>query len=217
MSHQIKSWCRPVVAAPTSSPAPASTWCRSPMRNRDRRHLRPRVFFYGMTDGRCFSSTLPNTPDAGPFTKAESKPDDLLRTVFFQDQLYLMGRQTVEIYGKRRSTPASTNSRSPRSRRAAWPDQQQGRHRIRGGRRPRPVLGGEQLSGGAAQRLSAGAHLDAGRRARHRGNHRQEQDRMHVIPRRHAHLSQGQVAGVVLGVRIPRPRRSGTSARAICR
>ena len=30
-------------------------------------------FYYGMPDGRCFSSTLPNTADAGPFTKAESK------------------------------------------------------------------------------------------------------------------------------------------------
>lgn len=64
-------------------------------------------FFYALPDGRCFSSSLPNTADAGPFTKAESKPDNLLRCVFFQDQLYLMGSSTIEIYGKPFNTGAN--------------------------------------------------------------------------------------------------------------
>jgi hypothetical protein len=57
-------------------------------------------FYYALANGQCFSSTLPNTADSGPFVTAESKADQLRRCVWFQDQLYLMGTQTIEIYGK---------------------------------------------------------------------------------------------------------------------
>ena len=63
-------------------------------------------FYYALPDGRCFSSSLPNTADASMFTKAESKPDQLLRCIFFQDQLYLMGTSTIQIYGKPFNTGA---------------------------------------------------------------------------------------------------------------
>jgi hypothetical protein len=63
-------------------------------------------FFYLLPNGRVYASSLPNTPDAVPFADANSKPDGALRLIYFGDQLYIMGRESIEIWGKPINTGA---------------------------------------------------------------------------------------------------------------
>jgi len=63
-------------------------------------------FFYLLPNGRVYCSSLPNTPDAVAFATAESKPDGALRLIYFGDQLYIMGKESIEVWGKPINTAA---------------------------------------------------------------------------------------------------------------
>ena len=57
-------------------------------------------FFFATTTGRCIASALNDTAiNALDFTTAASKPDSLLRCIFFQNQLYLCGPDSIEVWG----------------------------------------------------------------------------------------------------------------------
>jgi hypothetical protein len=57
-------------------------------------------FFFITADGRCFNSGINDAVFAGTFTTAEGKPDGLLRCLGFQDNLYLLGQDSIEVWGK---------------------------------------------------------------------------------------------------------------------
>ena len=58
-------------------------------------------FFFVTSSGRCYSSGINTTTiDAAHFVSAESKPDGLLRCLYFNDQLYLLGPDSIEVWGK---------------------------------------------------------------------------------------------------------------------
>jgi hypothetical protein len=56
-------------------------------------------FFFTYGDGTCYASDLNDTAiDPLNFTVAESKPDGLLRGVFFRQELLLMGSASIEVW-----------------------------------------------------------------------------------------------------------------------
>lgn len=56
-------------------------------------------FFFTYGDGTCIASDLNSTAiNAVNFTTAESKPDTLLRGVFFRQELFLMGTGSIEVW-----------------------------------------------------------------------------------------------------------------------
>jgi hypothetical protein len=58
-------------------------------------------FFFAVVDGRCFASGLNTTTiNAIDFTTAQAKSDRLYRCVFFQQQLYLIGPDSIEVWGQ---------------------------------------------------------------------------------------------------------------------
>jgi len=58
-------------------------------------------FFFVTGAARCYASGI-NTTSIDPtmFVTAEGKPDTLYRCVFFNDQLYLLGPDSIEVWGK---------------------------------------------------------------------------------------------------------------------
>jgi len=58
-------------------------------------------FFFVTGAGRCYSSGINvTTIDPAHFVTAEAKPDGLLRCLYFNDQLYLLGPDSIEVWGK---------------------------------------------------------------------------------------------------------------------
>jgi hypothetical protein len=58
-------------------------------------------FFFVTSAGRCYSSGINSTSiDPSHFITAEAKPDGLLRCLYFNDQLYLLGPDSIEVWGK---------------------------------------------------------------------------------------------------------------------
>jgi len=58
-------------------------------------------FFFVTSAGRCYSSGINTTTiDPAHFITAEAKPDGLLRCLYFNDQLYLLGPDSIEVWGK---------------------------------------------------------------------------------------------------------------------
>lgn len=58
-------------------------------------------FFYGISDGRVFASGLNSTSvNAVDFTTANTKPDGLYRVVWFGQQLYICGPDSIEVWGQ---------------------------------------------------------------------------------------------------------------------
>lgn len=56
-------------------------------------------FFFGIGDGRCFSSDLNDiTVNSLNFAKAESKPDGINRVIGYNGQLFMFGPNTTEIW-----------------------------------------------------------------------------------------------------------------------
>lgn len=56
--------------------------------------------FYGISDGRCFASDLNSVNvQAVNFTTANTKPDGLYRAIWFGQQLYLVGPDSMEVWG----------------------------------------------------------------------------------------------------------------------
>ena len=57
-------------------------------------------FFFAAASGKCVASALNDTAiDPVNFTSASSKPDGLSRCIFFQNQLYLCGPDSIEVWG----------------------------------------------------------------------------------------------------------------------
>jgi hypothetical protein len=57
--------------------------------------------FFGCADGRCFASDLNAiTVPALNFTTANVKPDGLFRVIWFAQQLYLCGPDSIEVWGQ---------------------------------------------------------------------------------------------------------------------
>jgi hypothetical protein len=58
-------------------------------------------FFFITSSGRCYSSGINTTTvDPAHFVTAEAKPDGLSRCLYFNDQLYLLGPDSIEVWGK---------------------------------------------------------------------------------------------------------------------
>lgn len=56
-------------------------------------------FFFAIPDGRCFASGLNDiTINALDFTTAEAKPDQLVRGIVYNQELFLVGRTSIEVY-----------------------------------------------------------------------------------------------------------------------
>src|SRR5262249_46233684 len=57
-------------------------------------------FFFAISDGRCFASDInATTVPALNVTTAQAKPDGLFRAVWFGQQLYLCGPDSIEVWG----------------------------------------------------------------------------------------------------------------------
>lgn len=58
-------------------------------------------FFFATASGQCLASALNDTAvNPLDFTTASSKPDGLLRCIFFQGALYLCGPDSIEVWGQ---------------------------------------------------------------------------------------------------------------------